>query len=163
MYYYTIIVYMRLFHVGEAFFLACRLGTFQFSSTQWLSILFYVIGSLTGQHKKSNSLVFSDILFHVGEAFFLACRLGMFKFSSTQRLSILFYVKCNSTKGPFIDYVSKILRGWMWQNAYMCLYGGWLNTLGWPLLLSFLWLFLCKYLVSRACEHVDVGHVQTKI
>ena len=27
-------------------------------------------------------------------------------------------------KGPFKYYVSKIVGGWVWPNAYVCLHGG---------------------------------------
>ena len=31
-------------------------------------------------------------------------------------------------KGPFKYYVSKIVGGWGWPNAYVCLRGGWVGV-----------------------------------
>ena len=30
-------------------------------------------------------------------------------------------------KGPFKYYVSKIVGGWVWPIAYVCLHGGWVG------------------------------------
>ena len=31
-------------------------------------------------------------------------------------------------KGPFKYYVNKKVGGWVWQNAYVCLQGGWVGV-----------------------------------
>ena len=32
-------------------------------------------------------------------------------------------------KGPFKYYVSKIVGGWVWPNAYVCLHSGWVGKI----------------------------------
>ena len=41
---------------------------------------------------------------------------------------LLAWLFCCYNKGPFKYYVIKKVGGWGWQNAYVCLQGGWVGV-----------------------------------